>query len=59
MKTLPVDDRVLFRQGLVRLIDAQPGFKVTGQANSVCEATEIACLPWIGAGAAVSLPIFC
>lgn len=37
-----VDDHVLFRSGLVRLLAAQPDFKVVGEAGSVREAVALA-----------------
>jgi len=43
MNVLIVDDHVLFREGLVSLLDADPAFKVVGQAGSVCESIELAC----------------
>jgi DNA-binding NarL/FixJ family response regulator len=42
MKVLVVDDHILFREGLVSLLSADPSFKVVGQAGSVCEAVELA-----------------
>ena len=42
MRTLLVDDHVLFRQGLVSLPDIQPDFSVIGEANSVGEAVAMA-----------------
>jgi two-component system nitrate/nitrite response regulator NarL len=38
---LIVDDHVLFREGLVSILDAQPRFKVVGQADSVSEAIAL------------------
>jgi len=38
-----VDDHVLFREGLVGLLDSQPGFEVIAQAGSVQEAINLAC----------------
>lgn len=38
MKILVVDDHVLFREGLVSLLDAQPDLEVIGQAGTVAEA---------------------
>lgn len=38
MRILLVDDHVLFRQGLVTLLEAQPDFTVVGQVGSVAEA---------------------
>ena len=38
MKVLIVDDHVLFRQGLVSLLQSEPDFQVVGQAGSVQEA---------------------
>jgi DNA-binding NarL/FixJ family response regulator len=43
MRILIVDDHVLFRDGLVSLLSAQPDFDVVGQAGSVCEAVAMAC----------------
>jgi DNA-binding NarL/FixJ family response regulator len=37
-KILVVDDHVLFREGLISLLDAQPDFCVVGEAGSVREA---------------------
>ena len=42
MRILLVDDHVLFRQGLVGLLNAQPGCEVVGEANSVREARLMA-----------------
>jgi len=42
MKVLVVDDHILFREGLVSLLSADPSFDVVGQAGSVCEAVELA-----------------
>jgi len=39
---LLVDDHVLFRSGLVRLLAAQPDFKVVGEAGTVREAVALA-----------------
>lgn len=41
MKILLVDDHVLFREGLVSLLDAQPDMKVVGGASCVQEAVEL------------------
>jgi len=38
MRILLVDDHDLFRAGLVSLLEAHVGFKVVGEAGSVCEA---------------------
>lgn len=38
MRILLVDDHVLFRQGLVTLLEAQPDFTVVGQVGSVAKA---------------------
>lgn len=40
-RILLVDDHVLFRDGLVSLLDAQPDMKVVGGAGSVQEAIEM------------------
>lgn len=37
-KILVVDDHVLFREGLISLLNAQPDFNVVGEAGSVREA---------------------
>ena len=42
LKLLLVDDHVLFRGGLVRLLAAQPDIKVIGEAGSVREAIALA-----------------
>jgi DNA-binding NarL/FixJ family response regulator len=40
LRILLVDDHLLFRKGLVRLLDAQPGFEVVGEAADGLEAVE-------------------
>jgi DNA-binding NarL/FixJ family response regulator len=40
LRVLLVDDHLLFRKGLVRLLDAQPDFKVVGEARDGLEAVE-------------------
>ena len=42
MKILIVDDHVLFREGLVGIIEKRPEFDVVGEAGSVQEAVEMA-----------------
>ena len=42
MKILIVDDHVLFRQGLISLLNPQPEFDVVGEAGSVLQAIEMA-----------------
>jgi DNA-binding NarL/FixJ family response regulator len=42
MRLLIVDDQVLFRQGLVGLINTKPEFEVVGEASSVNQAIEMA-----------------
>lgn len=42
MRVLLVDDHVLFRQGLVSLLDIQPDFSVIGEASSVREGIAMA-----------------
>lgn len=42
MKTLIVDDHVLFREGLVSILHVRPEFEVVGEAGSVSEAIEMA-----------------
>lgn len=41
-RVLVVDDHALFRDGLVRIIDAQPDFTVVGQASDGAEALAVA-----------------
>lgn len=40
LRILLVDDHVLFRKGLARLLDAQPGFEVVGEAADGWDAVE-------------------
>jgi DNA-binding NarL/FixJ family response regulator len=40
LRILLVDDHLLFRKGLVRLLDAQPDFEVVGEAADGLEAVE-------------------
>ena len=40
LRILLVDDHLLFRKGLVRLLDAQPDFDVVGEAQDGLEAVE-------------------
>jgi DNA-binding NarL/FixJ family response regulator len=40
MKILIVDDHVLFREGLVGILEARPEFEVVGEAGTVSEAIE-------------------
>lgn len=42
MKTLVVDDQLLFREGLVSFLTTLPGFKVIGEADSCARALEVA-----------------
>jgi DNA-binding NarL/FixJ family response regulator len=42
IRILLVDDHVLFREGLVSLLNSQPDFAVVDQASSVREAVELA-----------------
>ena len=42
MKVLIVDDHILFREGLVSLLDSQPDITVIGEAGCVQEAIAIA-----------------
>jgi two-component system NarL family response regulator len=42
MRLLIIDDHVLFRDGLVSLLSAQPDFDVVGQAGTVYEAIQLA-----------------
>lgn len=39
---LLVDDHILFREGLVSLLEGQPGFRVVGEAGTVSEAIKMA-----------------
>ncbi len=41
MQILLVDDHVLFREGLVSLLEGQPDLKVVGQAGSIHEAVAL------------------
>lgn len=41
MKVLLVDDHVLFREGLVSLLNSQPDFQVIGEAGAVQEAISM------------------
>jgi two-component system nitrate/nitrite response regulator NarL len=40
LRILLVDDHILFRKGLARLLDAQPDFEVVGEASHGLEAIE-------------------
>jgi len=40
LRILLVDDHILFRKGLARLLDAQPDFEVVGEAADGLEAVE-------------------
>ena len=42
MKVLVVDDHILFRQGLISLLRAEPDFEVCGQAGSLEETIYLA-----------------
>jgi two-component system nitrate/nitrite response regulator NarL len=42
IRVLIVDDHALFRQGLARLLDGEPGFEVVGQCATVEEAVQAA-----------------
>ncbi|MFN2196593.1 MAG: response regulator [Anaerolineales bacterium] len=42
MRVLVVDDHILFRQGLVSLLQSEPDFEVVGQAGTLTEAIELA-----------------
>jgi two-component system nitrate/nitrite response regulator NarL len=41
MKVLIVDDHILFRQGLVSLLQSEPDFEVCGQAGTLAEAIKL------------------
>lgn len=43
MRVLLVDDHILFREGLVGLLDSQPDIDIVGEAGSVGEAIEMTC----------------
>ncbi len=43
LRILLVDDHILFRKGLARLLDAQPDFDVVGEAADGLEAIEQTC----------------
>jgi DNA-binding NarL/FixJ family response regulator len=40
MKILIVDDRILFREGLVMMLTTQSDLAIVGEAGSVAEAVE-------------------
>jgi DNA-binding NarL/FixJ family response regulator len=40
LRILLVDDHLLFRKGLIRLLDAQPDFRVVGEARDGLEAID-------------------
>lgn len=40
LRLLLVDDHILFRKGLARLLDAQPDFQVVGEASDGAEGVE-------------------
>lgn len=42
MRVLVVDDHILFRQGLVSLLESEPDFEIVGQAGTLTEAIELA-----------------
>jgi two-component system nitrate/nitrite response regulator NarL len=42
LRVLLVDDHLLFRKGLARLLDGQPDFEVVGEAKNGLEALEMA-----------------
>ncbi|MCG3211514.1 MAG: Oxygen regulatory protein NreC [Anaerolineae bacterium] len=42
MRLLIIDDHILFREGLVGLLNGQPGIEVVGQAGTVAEAVTLA-----------------
>jgi len=42
LRILLVDDHILFRKGLARLLDAQPDFEVVGEASDGIEALDLA-----------------
>ena len=41
IRLLVLDDHALFRQGIGRLLEAQPDFRITGQCATVNEALEL------------------
>ncbi len=42
MRVLVVDDHILFRQGLVSLLESEPDFEIVGNAGTLTEAIELA-----------------
>lgn len=42
VEILVVDDHILFREGLISLINSQPGFTVIGEASTVADAIRLA-----------------
>jgi two-component system nitrate/nitrite response regulator NarL len=41
IRLLVVDDHAMFREGLVRMLEKEPEFQITGQASSAAEALRI------------------
>src|SRR5580704_4648310 len=41
IRLLVVDDHAMFREGLVRILEKEPGFSVVGQAGSAADALRI------------------
>jgi len=41
LNILLIDDHALFREGLVRLLEREPGFNVSGQAGSVSSGLDV------------------
>jgi two-component system nitrate/nitrite response regulator NarL len=41
IRLLVIDDHTMFREGLVRMLEKEPGFSVVGQAGSAAEALRV------------------
>jgi len=41
IRLLLVDDHAMFREGLARMLEKEPGFQVVGQARSAAEAVDL------------------
>ena len=41
IRLMVVDDHTMFREGLVRMLEKEPGFRVVGQAGSATEALRL------------------
>jgi DNA-binding NarL/FixJ family response regulator len=47
IRLLLVDDHVLFREGLARLLAAESGLELAGHFSSAADALEAEALPWV------------